>query len=120
MNARDDITTIDAKTPGDRSVMNLLYGLHAVAPFTLWSLSIVALVINYLKRGDERDPLYVAHHEYMISTFWWTMLWLVVTSPLWLLFFLPGFIAWLVVGVWYVYRFVRGWLRFDAQRMPNN
>ena len=54
MNERD-VVTIDAKSSGDRTVMNVLYAMHAVAPFTLWSLSVVALVINYLKRGDERD-----------------------------------------------------------------
>ena len=34
------------------------------------------------------------HHNYMISTFWWTLLWLVVTAPLWLFLFAPGVIAW--------------------------
>jgi uncharacterized membrane protein len=118
MNERD-VVTIDAKTRGDRQVMSVLYALHAVAPFTLWFLSVVALIVNYIRRGDEHDPLYLAHHGYMISTFWWTMVWLLVTSPLWLLFVFPGAMAWFVVGAWYVYRCVRGWLRFDSHRMPN-
>ncbi|WP_296354345.1 hypothetical protein [Ramlibacter sp.] len=119
MGGQQDITTIDAKTSGDRTMMNVLYAMHAVAPFTLWSASVVALIINYVKRGDEHDALYTAHHDYMISTFWWTMLWLLVSSPLWLLFFVPGATAWFVIGAWYVYRFVRGWLRFDSLRMPS-
>jgi uncharacterized membrane protein len=112
-----DYARFDTKSPQDRTTVNLLYGLHAVAPFTLWSLSVVALVINYIKRGDEDDALYVMHHNYMISTFWWTVLWLVLTSPLWLLFF-PGWIAWTIIGIWYIYRFVRGWLRFSDGRPP--
>lgn len=107
------------KSPGDRTVMHVLYGLHTVAPFTLWSLSIVALIINYIKRPDENDPLYLSHHNYMIATFWWTLLWLVVTSPLFLLVLLPGIVAWAVVGLWYLYRCIRGWLRFnDNQPAP--
>ncbi|MBC5764804.1 DUF4870 family protein [Ramlibacter albus] len=113
-----DYAQFEMKSPQDRSVMNVLYGLHAVAPFTMWSLSVVALVVNYIKRGDEHDALYVMHHNYMISTFWWTILWLVLTSPLFLAFLIPGFVAWSIIGVWYVYRFVRGWLRFSNHVPP--
>ena len=116
--AETDYAQFEAKSPQDRTVMNVLYGMHAVAPFTLWSLSIVALIVNYIKRGDEHDALYVMHHNYMISTFWWTVLWLAVTSPLWLLFIFPGAIAWTVVGFWYLYRCIRGWLRFNDNRTP--
>lgn len=108
-----DFERHNGKTPGDRTLMHVLYGLHTFAPFTLWSLSVVALIINYIRRGDEPDAMYVAHHGYMIRTFWWAMLWLVVLSPLWLLFFVPGAIAYTVVGLWYLYRFIRGWLRFN-------
>ena len=72
-------------------------------------LSVVALVVNYIRRADETDAIYVMHHNYMISTFWWTLLWLVVSAPLWLFLFAPGFIAWSVIGLWYVWRCVRGW-----------
>lgn len=106
------------KTDGDRTVMHVLYGLHTVAPFTLWSLSVLALIVNYIRRADEQDSLYLAHHGYMIRTFWWAILWLVVSSPLYLLFFLPGFIAWFVIGAWYLYRCIRGWLRFNDNRLP--
>ena len=113
-----DFADFQEKQPADRTVMNVLYGMHSVAPFTLWSLSVIALVVNYIRRSDEHDPLYVSHHNYMIATFWWTLLWLVVSAPLWLLFFAPGFIAWSVIGLWYVYRCVRGWLRFSNHQPP--
>src|SRR5205823_6139069 len=106
----------DMKSSGDRTTMNVLYGLHTVAPFTMWSLAVVALVINYVKRADEHDALYATHHNYLIATFWWTMLWLVVTGPLWLLFVVPGWIAYSIIGLWYIYRCVRGWLRFNDGR----
>jgi uncharacterized membrane protein len=104
---------VSGKSAQDRTVMHVLYGLHTISPFTLLSLSVVALIINYIKKADEHDPLYLGHHAYMIRTFWWTLLWLVVTSPLFLLLVLPGAIAWTVVGLWYVYRCIRGWLRFN-------
>ena len=115
--AETDFTTLEDKR-GDRSTMHVLYGLHTVAPFTLWSLSLIALIVNYVKRSDEVDRLYEAHHNYMIGTFWWTALWLLLTGPLWFLLFFPGAIAWTVIGAWYIYRFLRGWLRFSDHRFP--
>ena len=104
------------KSSNDRTVMHVLYGLHTVAWASAGTLAVIALIVNYIKRGEETDALYVSHHTYMISTFWWTILWLVVTSPLWLLFVLPGAAAWTIVGLWYLYRCIRGWLRFNDGR----
>lgn len=111
--AETDFTAFEAKSPGDRSVMHVLYALHTLAPFTMWTLAIVAIIVNYVKKADEHDALYASHHKYMIRTFWWALLWLVVTAPLYLLLFLPGAIASTIVGLWYLYRYIRGWLRFN-------
>jgi uncharacterized membrane protein len=106
-----------AKTDGDRTVMHVLYGLHTLAWFSAGTFAVIAVFINYLRRADEADPLYVDHHTYMIRTFWWTLLWLVLLSPLWLLFFIPGAVAYSIVWLWYLYRCIRGWMRFSGNRM---
>jgi uncharacterized membrane protein len=116
--AQTDFAQFEAKTPADRTVMHVLYGLHTVAWASMGMLAVIALIINYIKRADEQDPVYVSHHNYMIATFWWTVLWLVVTSPLYLLFLLPGMIAHTIVLLWYLYRCIRGWLRFTDGRTP--
>ena len=113
-----DFSEFETKNPGDRTFMNVLYGMHAVAPFTLWSLAVIALILNYVRRSGEHDALYVSHHNYMIATFWWTAVWLVVTGPLWFLLVFPGWAAWSVIGLWYIYRCIRGWLRFNDGRPP--
>lgn len=110
---------VDEKTPGDRTVMHVLYGMHTIAWASMGSLAVIALVVNYVKRGDEADPLYLAHHQWMIRTFWWTLLWLVLAGPLWLVLVLPGAAAYTVIGLWYLYRCLRGWLRFSENRMPD-
>lgn len=111
-----DFAEFETKKGGDRTVMHVLYGMHTVAPFTAWTLALLALIANYIKRGGEQDPLYLGHHSYMIATFWWTVLWLIVTGPLWLLLALPGLAAYSIIGLWYIYRCVRGWLRFNDGR----
>ena len=108
-----------ARNENDRTVMHVLYGLHTVAWASAGMLAVIALIVNYIKRGEEIDPLYNAHHNYMIRTFWWTIFWLVLCSPLWLLFLLPGMAAYTVIGLWYLYRCVKGWMRFTDNRLPD-
>jgi uncharacterized membrane protein len=109
---------IDMERDSGRTLMHVLYGMHTVAPFTFWTLSLVALVVHYVKRSDERNPLYRAHHDYMIRTVWWTAAWLLLASPGWILFF-PGLVAYGVIGLWYLYRCLRGWLRFNDNLPPD-
>ena len=108
---------LESKTQTDRTVMHVLYGLHTLAWFSAGMFAVIALIINYIRRADETDPLYIAHHSYMIQTFWWTMLWLLVLSPLWLLLVMPGVIAYGLVWLWYLYRCIKGWMRFTSQRL---
>jgi uncharacterized membrane protein len=119
--AETDYATLEDRngSPGSRQVMHILYGMHTVAPFTLWSLSLIALIVHYVKRSDERDPMLLAHHDYMIRTVWWTLLWLLLTGPLWFLLVLPGAAAYTLIGAWYLYRCLRGWLRFNDNRFPD-
>ncbi len=109
---------LQAPTSNERAVMHVLYAMHTVAWLSLGTLAVIALVANYILRGEARHPLYLAHHSYMISTFWWTVFWLVITSPLYLLFVLPGTVAWCVIGLWYLYRCLRGWLRLNNSTLP--
>jgi len=104
------------KTESNRTVMHALYALHTVAWASAGTLAVIALIVNYVLRGDETDPLYRGHHNYMIRTFWWTLFWLLLLSPLWLLLVLPGAVAYTVVGLWYLYRCIRGWLRFHRNQ----
>jgi uncharacterized membrane protein len=116
MNNSSDLVQFESKTGGDRMVMQVLYGLHTLAWFSGGMFAVVALIINYLRRADETDRLYVDHHDYMIATFWWTLLWLVILSPLWLLLVMPGAIAYFIVWLWYLYRCIKGWMRFNDNR----
>jgi uncharacterized membrane protein len=113
-----DFAQFEPKTANDRTVMHVLYGLHTFAWASMGMLAVIALIVNYIKRGEEHDAVYASHHNYMIATFWWTVLWLVVTAPLWVLLFFPGAVAYTIIGLWYLYRCLRGWLRFSDGRMP--
>lgn len=78
-------------------------------------LSVVALFLNYLKRGEARDTIFESHMNWMIATFWWTIFWVVLLfiPTLVVAVFTLGLLAWLFVlpALWFFYRMVRGLLR---------
>ncbi len=106
------------KSSSNRTVMHILYGMHTVAWASAGMLAVIALIVNYIARSDETDGLFREHHSYMIRTFWWTIVWCALSSPLFMAFFFPGVFAWSVIGFWYLYRCIKGWLRFANNRMP--
>jgi uncharacterized membrane protein len=116
--AETDLAELDGRASGDRTVMHVLYALHTFAWLSGGTLAVIAVILNYVKRADRADALDVLHHDYMISTFWWTLLWLVITAPLWLVFIYPGALAYFIVGLWYLYRCLTGWRRLTLGRPP--
>ncbi|MGB7300743.1 MAG: hypothetical protein WA888_14350 [Burkholderiaceae bacterium] len=96
------------------------YALHIASPIvSLMLLSLIAVGINYVKRPDAVGSVYESHMDYMIRTFWWTALWLVVAAvggfmfgiiTLGIGFTLYGVFMALPV-IWYLYRNIRGLLR---------
>ncbi len=94
----------------ERMLVLITYVLHligAVAGVT----SIIAVVVNYLKR-NQCGTLLDSHHRWMIRSFWWALLWMVVgliTSVI--------LIGWIIMGIawlWFIYRQVRGLLRLAS------
>ena len=128
------VTAADPR-PSLIRLTHVIYGLHAVslltgivgvatvvgAFLTGWP-SIIAVILNYVKRSEVRGTWLQSHFRWQIRTFWFGLLWValcvifvVVTLGIGLL------IAWVplgLVGLWFIYRIVRGWLRLmDRQPM---
>jgi uncharacterized membrane protein len=102
-----------------RTLTHILYGLHTLSFFSAGMFSVVALIINYVKRDDLPNDFYRSHFRWQARSFWFTLGWLLLSSPLWALFVFPGWLAWSVIGLWYLYRFIRGWWNFNEGRaMP--
>jgi uncharacterized membrane protein len=110
-----------------------IYGLHAfslligivgaatiVGAFLFGWPSLIAVVLNYVKRGDVRGTWLESHFRWQIRTFWFGALWVslcvlfvIVTLGVGIL------IAWLpiaLVGLWFIYRIARGWMALSARR----
>ncbi|MEO7853457.1 MAG: hypothetical protein ABIR94_14570 [Rubrivivax sp.] len=97
-------------------LLHLIVAVGAVLPGTQASvvLLIVAFVIDLVKRDEARGSWQESHFSWRIRTVLWAGVLYLVTAPLWLLFFVPGWIAWGIISVWFLYRIVRGWMNLSA------
>ena len=84
--------------------------------------SIIAVIINYVKRNDARGTWLESHFNWQINTFWGAMITACLVFVLGLLFVvvLVGFAIWaigmFVLGCWAIYRIASGWLRLNDRR----
>jgi uncharacterized membrane protein len=129
-------STLRAPDPALVSYTHWMYALHALsaligactAAFIATAFvgtlpSIIAVVMNYVRRADARGTYLESHFTWQLRTFWFAVLWLVVISlvslPLVLLLGLglvTGWIGGVLLGLWIIYRVVRGWLKLrDGQ-----
>lgn len=97
-------------------VLHLIVAVSAVVPGGQWgpTLLIVALVLDLVKRGEAEGTWHASHFSWRLRSVLWAGVLYLVTLPLWLLFFLPGWIAWAVISVWFLYRIVKGMARMNA------
>ena len=127
---RDDLIP-DSYLEGERAWCHVIYALHAVAvvigvagaasvagAFVFGVPSLIAVILNYVKRGDVRDTWLDSHYRWQIRTFWFTALWLLVYGLLIVTIIGIPF-AWLLIvmlGLWVAYRVIRGWLALAGRR----
>ena len=127
------MTTLVEPRPSLVRLTHVIYALHAVSlligivtaativgAFLFSWPSIVAVILNYAKRSEVRGTWLESHFRWQIRTFWFGALWV----GLCVLFVIATlgigiFIAWIplgVVGLWFIYRILRGWLALNERR----
>jgi uncharacterized membrane protein len=96
-------------------VLHLIVAVGAVIPGGQFGpvLLIAALVLDMVKRGDAEGTWHASHFTWRIRTVWIAGLLYLLTAPLWLLFLIPGWMAWTVISVWFLYRIVTGFIAMN-------
>ena len=119
----NDIVTIEPdeslKTWGWISyLLHLVVAVGAVVPGAQASilLLLVALLIDFVKRDDAAGTWQASHFSWRIRSVLWAGVLYVLTSWLWLLLLAPGWIAWALISLWFLYRIVKGMVRMNAGR----
>jgi uncharacterized membrane protein len=124
----------DSSLGGLKAWTHVIYGLHAfsvvagivtpafiVTAFLLGWPSIIAVILNYVKRSEAQGTFLQSHFQWQIRTFWFAALWCVVGLVFWVtLVGIPiAFAFWIVTGVWVAYRVIRGWFALlDDKPLP--
>ncbi|OZI62197.1 DUF4870 family protein [Bordetella genomosp. 11] len=110
---------ISGSSPDLRTITHVAYGLFALGFVTGGFLpfgTLAAVVLIYVKRADAAGTYYASHFDWLLRTFWWSLLWLAISAIATLIF-----IGWLGVAatvVWVLYRLIKGWLALMEGRAP--
>ena len=104
--------------------LSLLTGILGAATvigsFLIGWPSLIAVILNYVKRGDARGTWLESHFRWQIRTFWFGLLWVSLCAAFIIMTFGIGIIvAWIplaFVSLWFVYRIVRGWMALSGRR----
>ncbi len=99
-------------------LLHLIVAVAAVVPGANASIAllVVALVIDLVKKGEAEGSWLESHFSWRIRTVIWAGILYVVTIPLWLLFVIPGWIAWGIISIWFLYRIVRGMVAMNKDQ----
>jgi len=114
------------------TVAHVVYALHTVSlvigalgaatvigAFLFGWPSIIAVILNYVKRSEARGTWLESHFRWQIRTFWFALLWAVIVMLVSILLaaVLIGIATWVIgviaLGIWAIYRIARGWLRLN-------
>ena len=117
------------------SYTHVIYALHSlsvligltsavtiVGAFIFGLPSIVAVIMNYARQADARGTFLESHFSWQIRTFWFALLWVLVITALSLPLMLIaiGFLTlpagYVLLGIWVIYRIIRGWLALGDRR----
>jgi uncharacterized membrane protein len=114
------------------TLAHVIYGLHAfsaltgllspamiVTAFLTGWPSIIAVILNYVKRSEVRGTWLDSHFSWQIRTFWFALLWLAIGGVLFVTVVgIPfAFVLWFATGIWVLYRIIRGWLALSSQKL---
>lgn len=101
-------------------LMGIVGAATVVGAFLTGWPSIIAVILNYVKRSDVRGTWLESHFRWQLRTFWFGLLWVAICVAFVIATLGIGIlIAWIpmgLVGIWFIYRIVRGWSRLSARR----
>lgn len=96
-------------------ILHLIVAVGAIVPGAQFGplLLLVALVIDLVKRDDAAGTWHASHFRWRIRSVLIAGGLYLLTAPLWLLLIVPGWIAWVCISLWFLYRIARGFLAMN-------
>ncbi len=99
-------------------VLHLIVAVGAIIPGAQAGalLLVVALVIDLVKRPEAEGSWQASHFSWRIRSVILAGILYLITLPLFLLFILPGLLAWFLISIWFLYRIVMGMVAMNNDR----
>jgi uncharacterized membrane protein len=95
----------------------IVWGLNIAAFFT-GITALIAVIIAYVKRDELAGTAYESHMTSAIRTFWISLIGYIVSFLL--MFLLIGLVTITLVGIWQLFRVIRGMIKaLDEQPIDN-
>ena len=126
--SNDSVVVLSNATESSlRTIGHISYALHAIVavgavlPGAQGSvlLLLLAFLLDLVKRDAALGSWQESHFRWRIRSVVIAAIAYAVTAPLWLLLIAPGWIAWGIISLWFLYRVLRGWLALnDRKPMP--
>lgn len=118
----NDVMELDPRQQSLKTIGHVSYLLHAIVAIgavipgvqASVALLLIAFALDMFKREQAAGSWQESHFSWRIRSVLWAGGLYVLTAPLWILFLLPGWIAWALISIWFLYRIVRGWINLSS------
>ncbi|HZE92384.1 MAG TPA: hypothetical protein VE029_11865 [Rhizobacter sp.] len=118
----NQVIDMDEKERALKTLGHVSYLLHAIVALGAVlpgaqpgvALLIVAFILDLVKKDEAAGTWQESHFRWRIRSVLWAGALYLVTIPLWFFFVFPGWIAWGLISIWFLYRVVRGWVNLNA------
>ncbi|MFD0966229.1 DUF4870 family protein [Seminibacterium arietis] len=108
MNENKPIDLLDTSLLQHKNYMFITYGTFAISLF-LPFIAIVGVILAYMKREEVANTIYANHLNYLIRTFWGSIIGGIIGFILSII--LVGYVVLFIVSIWYIFRIIYGFIK---------
>jgi putative dnaJ domain protein len=111
----NDTATNVVNTPSSdvKNYVFIAYVTYAVGLLILFT-PVVGVIMAYVKRDEAQGSIYASHIDYLIKTFWVSLVGTVLGTFTTLI--LIGWLILLVTAIWFIYRVVIGLIKLNEDK----
>jgi len=107
------VPAANTPTPEQRNYMYVIYGLYALGVLSFAMPTIIGAIVAYVKRDDMRGTIYFDHIQFLLRTFWGSLIgfavgFLLIITLIGAIIGVPLVVA---ICFWYLFRVVVGVVR---------
>ncbi|MBR6026496.1 MAG: hypothetical protein IK065_02730 [Neisseriaceae bacterium] len=99
-----------------RQYLYIIYILFLCGLITGGITTLPGIIMAYIMRNDAMDSIFEDHVDYLISTFWASLL--IGIIGLVLMVILIGWLVLVGLSIWFLYRCILGLMRLNENRSP--